>query len=48
MRETGLAAIVTTRFSDPTLDSLLIDTKAGNDLVSVGATVHQLLQFSLL
>jgi hypothetical protein len=46
VRETGLAAIVTTRFSDPALDSLFIDTKAGNDLVSVGTTVQQLLKFS--
>ena len=46
VRETGLAAIVTTRFTDPTLDSLPYRHQAGNDLVSVGATVHQLINFS--
>jgi hypothetical protein len=46
VRETGLAAIVTTRFSDPALDSFHIDTALGNDLVSVGTTVNQLINFS--
>lgn len=45
-RETGLAAIVTTRFSDPGLDSFHIDTALGSDLVSVGTTVNQLIKFS--
>ena len=46
MRETGLAAQVVSRFNDPGLDRMHIDTRLGNDLVSVGATVGQQLIFT--
>jgi Ca2+-binding RTX toxin-like protein len=42
----GLAADVLTTRSDPTLDSLHIDTKLGADLVSVEPAVRNLLTFS--
>lgn len=46
VRTEGLAAITTVHFGDKTQDSLLIDTKLGNDLVSVAPTVFNQLQFS--
>ncbi len=46
VRVTGLAAIVTTRGSDPALDNLQVDTKAGNDSVSVTGSTNELIGFT--
>ena len=46
VRVTGLPTIVTTRGSDPALDNLHVDTKLGNDLVTVTGTTHQLIGFT--
>ncbi|HEX5619364.1 MAG TPA: hypothetical protein VFX51_13150 [Solirubrobacteraceae bacterium] len=43
VRTTGLAAITTTRFSDPTLDTLHVDTKPGIDSFTVTGTANQLI-----
>jgi hypothetical protein len=46
VRTDGLAAVTTVGFGDKTQDSLHIDTKLGNDLVSVDPLVHQQLLFT--
>ena len=43
VRVTGLAAITTTRGSDPTLDTLHVDTKPGIDSFTVTGTANQLI-----
>ena len=45
-RVSGIPAAVEINRSDPALDSLHVDTKAGNDLVSVEPGVHKRLKFS--
>jgi hypothetical protein len=42
----GLAAVTTVGFGENTQDRLHIDTKLGNDLVSVDPQVHQQLLFT--
>jgi hypothetical protein len=42
----GLAASTTTRGTDPTLDTLHVDTKPGNDSLTVTGTTHQLICFT--
>ena len=46
VRLTGLAAVVTTTFSEPALDRLHVDTKGGLDSVNVTGSTHQLIGFS--
>ncbi|HEX6024852.1 MAG TPA: hypothetical protein VFZ00_22870 [Solirubrobacter sp.] len=46
VRVSGLPAAVEINRSDPALDSLHVDTKAANDLVSLEPAVHTLLKFS--
>ena len=46
IRTSGLAAITTVGFGEKTQDRLHIDTKLGNDLVSVDPLVHQQLLFT--
>jgi hypothetical protein len=46
VRVSGLAAITTTRGTDPTLDKLHVDTKPGNDSLTVTGTTHQLIGFA--
>lgn len=46
VRVTGVSAAVEVTRSDPTLDSLHIDTKPGNDLLSVEPQVHNLIRFT--
>jgi Ca2+-binding RTX toxin-like protein len=46
VRVTGLATVVEINRADATLDTLHVDTKLGNDLVSVSPTVHQRIKFS--
>jgi hypothetical protein len=42
----GIPAAVEINRSDTTLDTLHVDTKLGNDLVSVAPGVHNLIKFS--
>ena len=46
VRVTGLATTVSTTRSDPTLDTLHVDTKAGSDTVTAAAGVHSLIGFT--
>ena len=46
IRTAGLAAITTVGFGEKTLDHLHVDTKLGNDLVSVEPLVHKQLLFT--
>ena len=46
VRTSGLAAVTTVGFGEKTQDRLHIDTKLGNDLVSVDPLVHQQLLFT--
>ena len=46
VRSSGLAAITTVGFAENTQDRLHIDTKLGNDLISVDPLVHQQLLFT--
>jgi hypothetical protein len=46
VRTTGLAATTTVSFGDKTQDRLHVDTKLGNDLVSVDSLVNQQLLFT--
>jgi Ca2+-binding RTX toxin-like protein len=46
VRVDGLQAAVEINRSDPALDTLHVDTRLGNDLVSVAPAVHQRLKFS--
>jgi Ca2+-binding RTX toxin-like protein len=46
VRTTGLAATTTVRFAEKTQDRLHVDTKLGNDLISVAPAVHELLLFT--
>ena len=41
VRTTGLAAVTTVGFGEKTQDRLNIDTKLGNDLISVDPLVHE-------
>jgi hypothetical protein len=41
VRTSGLAAIMTVGFGDKTQDRLHLDTKLGNDVISVDPLVHQ-------
>ena len=41
VRTSGLAAVTTVGFGEKTQDRLHIDTKLGNDLISVDPLVHQ-------
>ena len=43
---TGLAATVSTTRSDPTLDTLHVDTRTGDDTVIATAGVHSLIGFT--
>ena len=42
VRTSGLAAITTASFGEKTQDRLYIDTKLGNDLISVDPLVHEM------
>jgi Ca2+-binding RTX toxin-like protein len=46
VRLTGLPAVTTTVFSEPALDRLHVDTRAGTDTVNVAGSTHQLIAFS--
>jgi Ca2+-binding RTX toxin-like protein len=46
VRAAGLAAVTTVGFGEPALDHLHVDTKLGNDLLSVEPLVHQQLLFT--
>jgi len=46
VRTSGLAAITTVGFGDKTQDRLHVDTKLGNDVISVDPLVHQQLLFT--
>ena len=46
VRTAGLAAITTVGFGEKTLDHLHVDTKLGDDLLSVEPLVHQQLLFT--
>jgi hypothetical protein len=46
VRVSGLPTIVTTRGSDPALDKLHVDTRSGNDSVTVTGSTHQLIGFT--
>ena len=46
VRTGGLAAITTVGFGEGTLDRLHVDTRLGNDLLSVDPLVHQQVQFT--
>lgn len=46
VRTAGLAAATTVWYSEKTQDSLHLDTRLGNDLVSVDPLIHQLLLFT--
>ena len=46
VRTSGLAAITTVGFGDKTQDRLHLDTKLGNDVISVDPLVHQQLLFT--
>jgi hypothetical protein len=46
VRTSGLAAIMTVGFGDKTQDRLHLDTKLGNDVISVDPLVHQPMVFT--
>jgi Ca2+-binding RTX toxin-like protein len=46
VRVEGAPAVVTTAFSDPTLDRLHVDTRLGNDTITVAPNVFQLIGFT--
>jgi hypothetical protein len=46
VRITGLASVVEITRADKSLDTLHVDTRLGNDLVSVQPGVHNLIKFS--
>ena len=46
IRTAGLAAITTVGYGEQTLDHLHVDTKLGNDLLSLDPRVHEQLLFT--